>query len=166
MLEVRTGSRIFDSDAGHCQIAWRSIYVCNTVAQATSANINSLVRHLDAFASRRHDRPIVFLLLTVPSTSPPSAPDRKRVVDMLSKHSDRIGGVGISLGAEGFSGAVIRSVASAIFLLPRTRYEVRFFTRPTESAGWVAKMAGVTPQEVLELIQLSQEAIAPAAVAR
>ena len=166
MSEVRAGSRIYDSDSGHCQVAWRSIYICNTIAQASSANINSLVRHLDTFAARRHDRPIVFLLLTQAGTSPPAASDRKRVVDILSKHAERIGGVGISLGAEGFSGAVIRSVASAVFLLPRTRYEVRFFSRPAESAPWAAKLAGCFPQDVLELIRLAQEGIAATALAR
>ena len=160
MLDLVTAARVLDCDEGHCQLAWRNIYICNTIARATSENISSLAAHFDAFAARTFERPIAFLLLTQASTSPPAASDRKRFTDVLAKHGSRIGGVGIGLAAEGFAGAVLRSVASAVFLLPRTRYEVRFFSKSSDAATWVARIGGCSASEVTQLIQLSNQEIA------
>lgn len=158
---VRESLRVVNGDHA-TQVSWQNLYVCNATGPATPADIDGLVTRFDAFASRRHDRPIAFLLITQAKSLPPAASDRRLVIDLLAKHAGKLGGVGISLEGEGFTNAIIRSVASAVFLLPRTGYEVRFFSRPAESVAWLSRIAQREVEDVLQLLQAAQQPLHPA----
>ena len=57
------------------------------------------------------------------------------------------------LQAEGFKGAIIRSVAAGIFILPNPGYPTRFFAKPADCLGWVSTQIGLPPGDISAAIE-------------
>lgn len=129
---------VYDRDDLHAQLAWRRLYVCYTVGPATPANIDSLVRNFRKFAIRTTG-PIGFALLTRQTTKPPDGEARKKVQDCFATFRDRLQCVAICIEADGFTGAIIRSVASSLFVLSQPGLNVKFFSKTADSIPWVAE---------------------------
>ena len=146
-------------DTSHCQVRHKNLYVTYAYAGAAKHQIDLLVRNLDAFLSHTRDR-AGFVLITEGGSRPPDVEQRRLVTATLSRHSHKLAGVAVCIGAEGFVGSAIRSVASAIFLLPSRGYPVRFFARDQEPCSWLAPLLGMPLEDVERVIKLAISQVA------
>ncbi|MFT5353427.1 MAG: hypothetical protein ACI9KE_000625 [Polyangiales bacterium] len=144
---VKNTTEIVFRDETHCQCVTGNIYTLYTLGEASSDNIHKLVTHFDRFAtSARGD--IACIIITGAATSPPDGDDRRKVANVMAKHRARLKGLAIVLQAEGFRGAIIRSVAAGIFILPNPGYPTKFFAKPGDSSAWVAERIDSTSTQV------------------
>ena len=101
-----------------------------------------------------------FALITGAEAMPPEGDDRKRVSDLLKEHADRIAGVGMVMLAQGFRGAIVRSAASALFVLPRPGYTTKIFGDEASCAQWLAGRMTESEREIVECLQATREVFA------
>ena len=143
--------RVVELDAGHCQCVYDNLFVLYTLAEASPDNIRKVVLNIDRFATSASG-PIGIIMITSVDTRPPGGDDRRAVTDVLRKHSGKLQGLAVILQAGGFKGAVIRSVAAGIFVMPNPGFPTKFFGKPMECTTWMAGRVGATAGKVQDAI--------------
>lgn len=146
--------RVLELDASHCQTVYGNIFVLYTLAEASSENIDKLVENFDAFA-KEATGPVGCVLITSIDTRPPEGEDRKKVTGIWGKHSAKLQGLAIVLQAKGFKGAVIRSVAAGIFVMPNPGFPTKFFGKPYECEKWMATKTQIPESKVHDAIEFA-----------
>lgn len=146
-------------DTTHCQVRHKNLYVTYAYAGADARRMELLVRNLDAFLSHARDK-AGFVLITEGGSRPPDLEQRRLLTSTLSRHAHKLGGIAVCIGAEGFIGSAIRSVASAIFLLPSRGYPVRFFARDEDPCAWLAPLLHMPVQDVEGVIKFAISQVA------
>ena len=99
------------------------------------------------------------MLATKADTRPPAAEHRRLVQDVMNRNAAKIACVAMCIEATGFTGSIIRSVASAIFVLPNPGYPVKFFSTPQEATPWVARSTGLPASKVEAVIQFATKRV-------
>lgn len=130
--------RVVYADDTHCQCVVGNVFVLYTKADASSGNIDQLCRHFDRFAAASKTE-VACIIVTDADTRPPNGEDRDKVSKTMAKHAAKLSGLAIVLRASGFKGAIIRSVAAGIFVLPNPGYPTKFFPNAELACRWVGE---------------------------
>ena len=156
---TRTPVRIWEQDDSHVQVSFGNVFYTYTRGSADSGRIASMVRSLEQILKERPSEKIGYLFHVVAGASPPSSEDRERVTEMFNKHASRLSGVAVVVEAAGFSGAMLRSAVTMVFVMTRRGFESRTFEDVHMAAGWRAPRVGMPAGEI---VRLAGEARPPA----
>ena len=127
---------------------------------ASSENIASLVHNLRAVIQASH-APVGFMLEVTDTAQPPSTGDRSRIMELFNEVAPRLAGVALVVHAAGFSGAMLRSVFTMVFMMGRRGFEARIFSQLDAAATWLGPRIDLEPSDIVSLGRHSRERVEP-----
>lgn len=142
MEEVRvTEPEIFYREQGALIVA-RIGYACVAIWRHDS-NMMRVGRQREGLLKvvQRNPGKAVFMCVVEPSSAPPDESARKASSRMVEEHGDALRGVAVVIEGAGFRASIVRSVASGIVLLARSKSKtpVSYFSGVVEGAEWLRK---------------------------
>ena len=144
--------RVVSKSADHCQLILANVFLTYTTGPATDEHISALVVGLDKFfAELPAATNGAYILVTRGTARPPEGSSRQKVEEAFARHSRRLCAAAIVVEASGFSGAVLRTVASTLFLLSQRGFPARFFALRAECVPWISKATGLPETQLLGL---------------
>jgi hypothetical protein len=152
--------RVVDQDGEHCQLVWEHVFLTYTIGPATDQNIASLVKNLERFfAGLLANRRGAFVLITRSSTRPPDSAARRQVQQVIERHVEKLAGIAVVIESSGFVNAIIRTVASSLFLIAPKTLPLKFFSTYPECASWVAERTGESATALCDLMQFAKRTV-------
>lgn len=159
-MQMNSGVAIADRDANHCQLILGNIFLTYTVGVASDANINSLVTNLERFLNLLPARTKGgYVLVTTKTTRPPEGQARKLVEEVFARHSAKLGAVAIVVESTGFSSAILRAVASSLFLLSQRNLPVKFFSQYADAVPWICDSTAARSEDLERLLRRARELV-------
>jgi hypothetical protein len=154
-------TKIWEQDESHVQCSFGNVFYTYTRGNASPERITKMVRSLDAFLKEHRGGKVGYLFHVVAGASPPSNEDRERVTEMFNKQSERLAGVAVVVEAAGFSGAMLRSAVTMVFVMTRRGFESRTFEDVHSAAAWLAPRCGTTANEIVRAAGEARPAAPP-----
>lgn len=148
--------RIWDTDTGHIQVSEDRVYYTCSIGGASSQNIASLVHNVREFV-RASDEPVAFILHVSGTARPPSGEDRRRATEAFNACAPRLAGVALVVDATGFSGALLRSALTMVFMIARKGFAARIFENITDATDWLGPLVDMEPKAILSLVRSARE---------
>jgi hypothetical protein len=122
---------------------------------ANSDHLRLLADTLGDFAEACPER-FGFLLHLTKVSAPPPAEDRHRIREAFNRVGARLAGIAIVVEAEGFTGSVLRSAVTTVFVMNRGGFRSKVFPEVNAAAAWLAVQQGVESRQVLDLVSRGQ----------
>jgi hypothetical protein len=153
--------RVVSKSKDHCQLVQANVFLTYTTGPA-DAHIPALVDGLDKFFAEL-PAPMngAYILVTRGTARPPEGEARRMVEEVFARHSRRLSAAAIVVEASGFTGAVLRTVASTLFLLSQRGFPARFFALRAECVPWVSKATGMPEAQLLGLFEHARVLVGP-----
>jgi len=152
--------RIVEQDSEHCQVVLQNVFLTYTIGPATDGNIAALVDQLERFfAGLPANQKGAFVLVTRSSTRPPNSAARRRVQQVIEHHVEQLAGIAVVIESTGFANAIIRTVASSLFLIAPKKLPLKFFSNTVECVAWVTERTGVSALALQELVRFAKQTV-------
>jgi hypothetical protein len=156
-MALLTPIRVVSKGQDHCQLIQGNVFLTYTTGPARDEHIGALVMGLDKFFG---ELPAAekgaYVLITRGSARPPEGSARRKVQDAFNRHSRRLSAGAIVIETSGFTGAILRTVASTLFVLSQRGFPVKFFATRAECLPWISETTGQNSVQLAGLIEHAQ----------
>jgi len=122
------------------------VLLCQLRKAPTSAVLEGIERALQA-----HPEPMVVLIHVAPTVGLPDTQTRLTASRVMKGSAPKIAAWLVILEGSGFLRSALRSVASTVRLIARTRFLLDVVTNPEEAEAWLAQhtTVGLTAAEIV-----------------
>lgn len=158
-MESGSSVEIIASDEAWALARWRDLLVVVWKKTPTVERAGKVGPQVEGMTAGPDRRQVHVVTVIERGAAAPDAETRGLIKKDLRAHDDRIASMAALVLVDGFVGAAVRAVLSAMNVVVRERYPNRVFGAPGEAAGWTAaRMGEVGEAEVAAAIELVRSA--------